>query len=59
MRTAAFHLKALVNDVLDMQRMETDRFFLEQIPFDIREILDNCWSMLEAQASRLDITLKK
>lgn len=25
MRTAAFHLKALVNDVLDMQRMETDR----------------------------------
>lgn len=58
-RTAAFHLKALVNDVLDMQRMETDRFFLEQIPFDIREILDNCWSMLEAQASRLDITLKK
>ena len=59
MRTAAFHLKALVNDVLDMQRMETDRFFLEQIPFDIREILDNCWSMLEAQASRLDITLEK
>lgn len=59
MRTAAFHLKALVNDVLDMQRMEIDRFFLEQIPFDIREILDNCWSMLEAQASRLDITLKK
>lgn len=59
MRTAAFHLKALVNDVLDMQRMETDRFFLEQIPFDIRDILDNCWSMLEAQASRLDITLKK
>ena len=59
MRTAAFHLKALVNDVLDMQRMETDRFFLEQIPFDIREILDNCWSMLESQASRLDITLKK
>ena len=59
MRTAAFHLKALVNDVLDMQRMETDRFFLEQIPFEIREILDNCWSMLEAQASRLDITLKK
>lgn len=59
MRTAAFHLKALVNDVLDMQRMETDRFFLEQIPFDIREILDNCWSMLGAQASRLDITLKK
>ena len=32
---------------------------LGQIPFDIREILDNCWSMLEAQASRLDITLKK
>lgn len=59
MRTAAFHLKALVNDVLDMQRMETDRFFLEQIPFDIREILDNCWSMLEAQASRLDSTLEK
>lgn len=59
MRTAAFHLKALVNDVLDMQRMETDQFFLEQIPFDIREILDNCWSMLETQASRLDITLKK
>lgn len=59
MRTAAFHLKALVNDVLNMQRMETDRFFLEQIPFDIREILDNCWSMLEAQASRLDITLEK
>lgn len=59
MRTAAFHLKALVNDVLDMQRMETDRFFLEQIPFDIREILDNCWSMLETQASRLDITLEK
>lgn len=59
MRTAAFHLKALVNDVLDMQQMETDRFFLEQRPFDIREILDNCWTMLEAQAAQLNITLEK
>lgn len=59
MRTAAFHLQALVNDVLDMQQMENDRFFLEQIPFDIREILDNCWNMLETQASQLHITLER
>ena len=59
MRTATFHLQALVNDVLDMQQMENDRFFLEQIPFDIREILDNCWNMLEVQASQLHITLER
>ena len=34
----------LVNDVLDMNRLETSGLEVEHKPFDIREVLRGCWT---------------
>ena len=47
---AAMFLFELVNDVLDMSKMESGEIELEQIPFDLRDILNEVSSLIEVQA---------
>lgn len=50
MKETAGNLLHLVNDVLDMNKLETSRLEVEHKPFDIREVLRGCWTDLESQA---------
>ena len=49
-RGAAMFLFELVNDVLDMSKMESGEIELEQIPFDMKETLAELVPLIEVQA---------
>jgi signal transduction histidine kinase/CheY-like chemotaxis protein len=51
------HLLSLVNDVLDMSRIESGKTSLSLGPFDLRTCLENCASILEGQLTNRQITL--
>ncbi len=50
------HLLALVNDVLDMSRLESGRSKIETVPFDISELMDEVASLLESQIADAGLT---
>ena len=58
MRVCASHLLALINDVLDMNKLESGELILEQTPFDLRKLLKDCWMILEAQAAKMKISFE-
>ena len=49
-RGASTFLFELVNDVLDMSKMESGEIELEEVPFDLLNLLDEVVSMIEVQA---------
>jgi signal transduction histidine kinase len=49
-RTASGHLVHLINDVLDLSRMESGCLSLARVPFDPRESLEHAYSTLASQA---------
>ena len=59
MKVTAGNLLNLVNDVLDMSKLETSALNLEHKPFDIREILGGCWTDLESQAEKMGLELEQ
>lgn len=59
MRTAAEHLSSLINDVLDISKLESGSFEFAKEPFQIRSVLDSCMSILEPQAEEQRIMLEE
>ncbi len=51
------HLLLLINDVLDMSKIEANRLELELDPCDLRPLLTECLGLFEAQASEKGIDL--
>lgn len=53
------HLLGLVNDVLDMSRIESGKTKVNYESFDIRTCIDNCVSILGGQLATRDLELVK
>ena len=56
--TASAQLLRLINEVLDMSRIESGRIELEQAPFDLQELMDNMLDMTRAQLQAKGHTLQ-
>ncbi len=51
-RTSGTYLLELVNDVLDLSKIEANKFELHPEPLDLAEAIDNCAAMIESQAAQ-------
>jgi PAS domain S-box-containing protein len=54
---AARHLLAVINDVLDISRIEADRLVLEEKPFSLAQVLGDALAMQEELACAKGLTL--
>ena len=59
MRGAASHLLSLVNDVLDMSKIESGSMKLLNNPFDLRVLLQACCDIVEGQITERKLTFTK
>ena len=59
MRGAASHLLSLINDVLDMAKVESGTMQMLDADFDLRELLNSCCGIIEGQIGDRDLTLTK
>jgi signal transduction histidine kinase/HPt (histidine-containing phosphotransfer) domain-containing protein len=59
LRRAGDHLLQLVDDLLDLSRIEADRLDLEHLPIDLRQILDDTLELMDplARAKKLQLEL--
>lgn len=51
------HLLQVVNDILDMSKIESGKFAIVREPFDVNSVVANCTSMLTHQAAENQIAL--
>ncbi len=56
-RTASEYLLALINDVLDMSKLDYEELKLTEDSVYLREILENCRDMMEARATEQGLQL--
>ncbi len=49
------HLLSLVNDILDMSKIEAGGFELNETPFDLREIVEETYQTFKARGARKDL----
>lgn len=50
-------LLEIINDILDYSKIESGRMLLERIEFDLAELIDNCFKLFSATASKRNIDL--
>ena len=50
------HLLSLINDVLDMSKLESGHMELEHVSFPMNELLEKVYALAEAQVAATDIT---
>ena len=53
----AYSLLALLNDILDLSKIESGRMGLEKIPFDVRIVLQDCVRSFQPKADETGIDL--
>lgn len=56
-RMASEYLLALINDVLDMRKIDQKDIMLLEESVNIRDVIENCRDILEAKAGEQEITL--
>jgi len=58
LNVAAAHMLRLIDDILDLARIEKNELTLEQEPFQLTQALDTIMDILQTQAAQKKITLK-
>jgi PAS domain S-box-containing protein len=56
--TAAFHLLAIINDILDLSKIEAGRMQLEKTDFSLNEVLDHTRTLIAEAATRKGLTVE-
>jgi len=56
MQNSAWLLQ-IINDILDISKIESGKMELESIPFDVHEVFDACRTVITPQALAKDLTL--
>lgn len=54
---SGYHLLELVNELLDMSRIESGRFAIQREPFDVHDLLTSCAALMSAEALRNHIQI--
>jgi signal transduction histidine kinase/CheY-like chemotaxis protein len=54
----AYSLLALLNDILDLSKIEAGKMMLEQVPFNLRTVVEDCVKSHAAKAGQKGIDLK-
>lgn len=54
----AYSLLALLNDILDLSKIEAGKMMLEQVPFNLRSVIEDCIKSHTVKASQKGIGLK-
>jgi PAS domain S-box-containing protein len=50
-------LLSIINDILDFSKMEADKLKLEQVPFDLHQVLSQSTELLRNQAHQKDLSM--
>ncbi|MDO9452996.1 MAG: ATP-binding protein, partial [Stagnimonas sp.] len=58
LRGASQTLLALINDVLDLSKIEAGKLMIEQAPFKLANTFDQLWTLVGPQATAKGLTLK-
>ena len=54
----AYSLLALLNDILDLSKIEAGKMMLEQVPFNLRTVVEDCVKSHAAKAAQKGIALR-
>ncbi len=57
-RTSSAHLLQLINDVLDLSRLEAGQVILEHVPFNLRQVGEEALAVVEQQAAEAGLQTK-
>ena len=52
---SAYSLLALLNDILDLSKIEAGKMMIERIPYNVRTVLEDCVKSFQARASQKGI----
>ena len=56
-RSSAENLLTIINDILDLSRIESGMMHIERLPFNLRELLDSLATMMNVKAKSRNLYL--